>query len=197
MGCGGTSSSCGRVRIWKLASKRARLWRSRHGAPSARSASTRTHPSCGRDLVPPRARVFHETSDAFFARQTREEALGKHRVDFAFIDGMHWFESALRDFIFTSKLGRAFRDGVVALHDCLPIFPLTASRERRTKFWVGDVWKIVGILREYRPELRVKIVATAPSGAVHRAWPRSRFARALSERLAGNHRALCATCRTP
>jgi hypothetical protein len=29
---------------------------------------------------------------------------------------------------------------------------------------VGDVWKVVCILRERRPELRVKIVATAPSG---------------------------------
>ena len=28
----------------------------------------------------------------------------------------------------------------------------------------GDVWKVVSILREYRPDLRIKIVATAPSG---------------------------------
>ena len=114
------------------------------------------------DLLPACARVFHETSDAFFARQTRAQALGAHHVDLAFIDGMHWFEYALRDFIHVEAWSQP--NGVVVLHDCLPLFPLTASRERRTKFWVGDVWKVVSILREYRPELRLKIVATAPSG---------------------------------
>jgi predicted O-methyltransferase YrrM len=115
-----------------------------------------------RDLVPACARVFHETSDAFFERTTREQALGESGVDFAFIDGMHWFEYALRDFIHVEAWSQ--HNGVIVLHDCLPIFPPTASRERRTKFWVGDVWKVVVILREYRPDLRVKIVATAPSG---------------------------------
>jgi len=115
-----------------------------------------------RELVPPNARVFHETSDDFFARQTRAQALGAHHVDLAFIDGMHWFEFALRDFINVEAWSTPA--SVAVLHDCLPLFPLTASRERRTKFWVGDVWKVVGILRRYRPELRVKIVATAPSG---------------------------------
>ena len=133
-----------------------------------------------RDLLPACARVFHETSDAFFERMTREQALGAHAVDLAFIDGMHWFEYALRDFIHVEAWSRP--STVVVLHDCLPIMPLTASRERRTKFWVGDVWKVISILREYRPELRVKIVATAPSGlcVVRGLDPTSR---ALAERL--------------
>ena len=114
------------------------------------------------ELVPKNARVFHETSDAFFARHTPEQLLGKDRLDFAFIDGMHWFEYALRDFINVEAWSHP--DATVVLHDCLPVFPLTASRERLTKFWVGDVWKVVCILRELRPELRVKIIATAPSG---------------------------------
>jgi hypothetical protein len=112
--------------------------------------------------VPQRARVFHETSDAFFARQSREQALGEHRLDLSFIDGMHWFEYALRDFMHVEAWSQP--DGVVVLHDCLPVLPLWATRQRRTRFWVGDVWKVVSILREHRPELRVKIVATAPSG---------------------------------
>jgi hypothetical protein len=117
-----------------------------------------------RELLPPRARVFHETSDQFFARQSREDALGEHRLDLAFIDGMHLFEYALRDFMNVEAWSNP--NGVVVLHDCLPISALSASRERRSNFWVGDVWKVVSILREYRPELRVKIVATAPSGLV-------------------------------
>lgn len=115
-----------------------------------------------RDLVPASARVFHETSDAFFARTTRAEIFGPHTVDLAFIDGMHWFEYALRDFINAEAWSQP--GGTIVLHDCLPLVPVTASRERRTKFWVGDVWKVVTILREFRPELRIKIVATAPSG---------------------------------
>lgn len=117
-----------------------------------------------RELVPPNARVFHETSDAFFERQSREEALGPHKLDLAFIDGMHLFEYALRDFMHVEAWSEP--NGVVVLHDCVPISALSASRERYTNFWVGDVWKVVSILREYRPELRVKIVATAPSGLV-------------------------------
>jgi len=117
-----------------------------------------------RELLPPRARVFHETSDAFFGRQSREDALGPHRLDLAFIDGMHLFEYALRDFMHVEAWSEP--NGVVVLHDCVPISALSASRERRTNFWVGDTWKVVSILREYRPELRVKIVATAPSGLV-------------------------------
>jgi hypothetical protein len=44
------------------------------------------------------------------------------------------------------------------------------------------VWKVVGILREYRPDLRMKIVATAPSGLciVRGLDPTSRV---LAERL--------------
>jgi tetratricopeptide (TPR) repeat protein len=114
------------------------------------------------DLVPACARVVHETSDTFFARQTRAQAFGAHRIDLAFIDGMHWFEYALRDFINVEAWSGP--DSSIVLHDCLPVFPLTASRERQTKFWVGDVWKVVSILREHRPELRIKIIATAPSG---------------------------------
>jgi predicted O-methyltransferase YrrM len=131
-------------------------------------------------LVPPNARVFHETSDAFFAKHAPGQLLGEARLDLAFIDGMHWFEYALRDFINVEAWSRP--DGTIVLHDCLPVFPLTASRERRTKFWVGDVWKVVSILRELRPELRVKLIATAPSGlcVVRGLDPKSRV---LSEAL--------------
>lgn len=115
-----------------------------------------------RELVPPNARVFHETSDSFFERTTREQVLGEQRVDLGFIDGMHLFEYALRDFIHVERWSHP--NGVIVLHDTLPLLPLTASRTRQSKFWVGDVWKVVSILREYRSELRLKIVATAPSG---------------------------------
>ena len=132
------------------------------------------------ELVPPCARVFHTTSDAFFREHTLASCFGGKPVDLAFIDGMHWFEYALRDFINVEAWSGP--ETVVVLHDCLPVFPLTASRERRTRFWVGDVWKVVSILRQYRPELRIKIIATAPSGlcVVRGLVPGSRV---LSERF--------------
>jgi hypothetical protein len=120
------------------------------------------------------------TSDDFFAEHTREEIFGEHRVDLALIDGMHLFEYALRDFIHVEAWCRP--NSVIVLHDCVPLAPATASRNRQTNLWVGDVWKVVSVLREYRPELSVKIVKTAPSGLciVRGLDPSSRV---LSERL--------------
>ena len=110
--------------------------------------------------LPPTTRLSVMTSDDFFARLPADPL--PQAPDFAFIDGMHWFEYALRDFINVEAW--CAPGSTIVLHDCVPLLPPTASRERRTKFWVGDVWKVVSILRERRPELRVKIIATAPSG---------------------------------
>jgi predicted O-methyltransferase YrrM len=115
-----------------------------------------------RDSLPACARVFSVPSDDFFAQHTREEIFGDQPIDLALIDGMHLFEYALRDFINVEAWSQPH--GVIVLHDCVPLFPLTASRRRQSNLWVGDVWKVVSILREYRPELSVKIVMTAPSG---------------------------------
>jgi len=40
----------------------------------------------------------------------------------------------------------------------------TAERERRTSFWSGDIWRLVLLLRKYRPDLGVKVIGTAPTG---------------------------------
>jgi hypothetical protein len=58
----------------------------------------------------------------------------------------------------------------------------TAGRERRTKFWSGDIWRLVLILRKYRPELSVKVIGTFPTGlgVVRGLDPASRV---LEERL--------------
>jgi hypothetical protein len=52
------------------------------------------------------------------------------------------------------------------LHDCLPVASVAARRERASTFWVGDVWKALDVLLAYRPELRIRVVPTAPSGLV-------------------------------
>jgi hypothetical protein len=116
------------------------------------------------ELLPANARVFHEESTTFFSTRTRESVFGDALVDLAFIDGMHLYEYALRDFAHVERWSAA--SSTIVLHDCVPLVPLAAERERRSKFWVGDLWKVLPVLAEYRPELRINLVPTAPSGLV-------------------------------
>ena len=48
--------------------------------------------------APANARVFQTTRDDFFAQQTRDGIFDGKAIDLAFVDGMHWFDFALRDF---------------------------------------------------------------------------------------------------
>ena len=129
-------------------------------------------------------RVFAETSDAFFAAHDLRAELGGLPVDLAFIDGMHQFEFALRDFYNLERY--CGRDSTILLDDCYPLDRETAERERRREFWSGDIWRLILLLKKYRPELAIHIVATPPCGlaVVRRLDPESRF---LSE----NHDRLC------
>jgi hypothetical protein len=104
-------------------------------------------------------RLFRMTSDAFFA-SPESEALAP--FDLAFIDGLHLFEQALRDFGHVERRSR--RSSVVLIHDCLPLDAATSSRRRRTGFWSGDVWKVIPSLRRWRPDLAVSVVPAFPTG---------------------------------
>jgi len=108
------------------------------------------------------ARVFETTSDAFFDEEDVRAIMGNREIDLAFIDGMHRFEFALRDFMNIERLSS--RDTVVLIHDCLPVDEVSARRERETKFWTGDVWKLIVCLKEWRPDLDVKVIDAPPSG---------------------------------
>jgi hypothetical protein len=110
----------------------------------------------------PGARVFALTSDAFFASHDLGQELGGNPVDLAFIDGLHLFEFALRDFINLEKYAR--RSSTVLVHDCYPIDATTASRERTTQTWSGDVWKLIVCLKKYRPDLEFATVDVPPTG---------------------------------
>ena len=83
-------------------------------------------------------------------------------IALAFIDGMHLFEYALRDFM---NIERHCTPGsTILLDDCLPADRRSAGRERTTDFWTGDVWRVVLALKKYRPDLRIHTVAAAPTG---------------------------------
>ena len=106
-------------------------------------------------------RLFALESDAFFAGEA-EAALAGEPIALAFVDGLHLFEQALRDFIHVER--HAAPETVVLFHDCLPLDRATASRTRATGFWTGDVWKIVPVLARHRPDLELFVIPTYPTG---------------------------------
>jgi hypothetical protein len=52
----------------------------------------------------------------------------------------------------------------VLVHDCNPIDELSAARERETRRWTGDIWKLIVCLKQWRPDLQVAVVDVPPSG---------------------------------
>lgn len=108
-----------------------------------------------------RTKVFACTSDEFFERFDMQEEL-KAPLDMCFLDGMHLFEFALRDFINMEALCN--KRALIAVHDCLPADAAMASRERITQKWCGDVFKLLLALKKYRPELEFLHLASDPSG---------------------------------
>ncbi|MDQ1010817.1 hypothetical protein QFZ82_005302 [Streptomyces sp. V4I23] len=128
--------------------------------------------------------LVRATSDDFFARKdplvhlrtgrnpfralARKDPMnvlgGEPRLELSFIDGMHLFEYALRDFMNVERHSRW--SSVIVLDDMLPRSVDEAARDRHTKFWAGDVYKVVQVLRKYRPDLVIVEVDTAPTGVV-------------------------------
>ncbi len=118
--------------------------------------------------------LFKMTSDDFFAYRDVPAEMGRAHFDVAFIDGLHHFDQALRDFINLERF--AGPNSVILIHDCLPIDPRVATRERSTAFWTGDVWKIIPCLRTVRPDLDIITLPLSPAGLalVRRMDPNSR-----------------------
>ncbi len=129
----------------------------------------------------PALHLFQLTSDEFFARHSISALLPPPGVlDVAFLDGLHHFEALLRDFANTER--HCGPDSVVLLHDCLPQRPICALRRggnaallaqdtRRAVpdgggGWTGDVWKLLPILRQHRPDLRLAVFDCPPSSLV-------------------------------
>ena len=112
--------------------------------------------------TPPGARVYATTSDEFFEKNDLAELFHGVPLDLAFIDGMHHFEFALRDFINIERASH--QDTSVLIHDCLPVSEVSASRERSEYPWSGDVWRLILALRRWRPDLSVFVVDWAPTG---------------------------------
>lgn len=89
---------------------------------------------------------------------------GGTSLDLAFIDGLHLFEYALRDFMNVERFSRWTT--AIVLDDMLPRDVDEAARDRHTKFWAGDVYKLIPVLAKYRPDLTVLPVDTEPTGVL-------------------------------
>lgn len=118
-------------------------------------------PDLPADLLLPRMHLHRIASDDFFFFFARS-ALSGRKVNLGFIDGMHRVEYALRDFMNLERHMAA--DGVIIIDDVLPNRTVQAERTRQSRVWCGDVWRMVPLLREMRPDLRLTLLDTSPSG---------------------------------
>jgi methyltransferase family protein len=106
--------------------------------------------------------IFTETSDESFAAGRFEKLVGGRPLSVGFIDGLHLFEQALKDF---SNLERCCGPrSVILFHDTVPLDEPTQMRTRETQFHTGDVWKTILCLKHYRPDLDIFTIATQPTG---------------------------------
>jgi hypothetical protein len=113
----------------------------------------------------PTLHLYQATSDDFFAADHLKTL--KAKPSFSFLDGMHLFEYLLRDFINAEAAGKP--TSVIALHDCCPFGHGMTTRDVDNMprgAWTGDVWKLIPILQEYRPDLTLQVLDCAPTGLV-------------------------------
>ncbi|OGU60051.1 MAG: hypothetical protein A2X64_07600 [Ignavibacteria bacterium GWF2_33_9] len=107
-------------------------------------------------------KMFHVKSDDFFENNNLYKELDNQKVDAALIDGMHLFEYVLRDFINTEK--NCHKNSVILLHDTIPIDKISSDRPVCNGPWTGDVYKIILILKKYRPDLKIHNISIPPIG---------------------------------
>jgi hypothetical protein len=117
---------------------------------------------------------FQMESDSFFRTTDANRYLGG-APDLVILDGMHVFEYLLRDFHNVEKI--CAKHTLIAIHDCLPLTRTMANRSEEItremskgsfyeNWWTGDVWKLVPIIKKYRPDLRIVAVNAPPTGLV-------------------------------
>lgn len=117
--------------------------------------------------------LFQMSSDEFFRDYDPRALFGHDVVDVTFLDGLHQFEFLLRDFINSERVSG--KDSLILLDDCLPVnvemterrhIPDLRKDRNLAGWWTGDVWKIIPILKKYRPDLVTIPFDTPPTGNI-------------------------------
>ena len=110
--------------------------------------------------------LHRRTSDEYFSGLGTDGVtpFGELPIDLAYIDGMHHFEYALRDFIAIERYSAP--SSVIAFDDVLPRNAEEAARDREDWPWTGDVFRIQYALAAHRPDLRLICVDTEPTGTL-------------------------------
>ena len=116
---------------------------------------------------------FQRTSDEFF-RDFDPVALLGGPLDLAFLDGLHAYETLLRDFRNTERFCRP--GSVILMHDCMPADAHVARRRQQDwryrdqapnpDHWAGDVWKTAYVLLGSRPDLKIVALDAEPTGLI-------------------------------
>lgn len=131
--------------------------------------------------------MFQETSDSFF--ENRLPKLLGLKCQLAFIDGMHLFEYALKDFINLAKISS--EKALFLFHDSIPWTFNMARRSNesfgRNEAWTGDIWKLVHILIDVGMKDNVSLLSSAPSGLLAVLNPKKE----IIEKLEKNYDKIC------
>lgn len=89
------------------------------------------------------------TSDQYFEDHNR-------KFDLIFIDGLHTYAQAEHDL--SNAVDRLPRDGVIVMHDCLPVSWIEQAVPRLQNLWTGDVWK-AAFEAKARADLDLRVVS--------------------------------------
>jgi len=117
-------------------------------------------PQLQENLIKKNAQIFTMTSDEYFTKGHQHKL--SQKPDLVFIDGMHLFEYALRDFMQIERLAKP--NTLLVIDDIFPSHPAQADRIRSTRVWTGDIWKLHRLLLEIRQDLFILALDTSPSG---------------------------------
>jgi hypothetical protein len=92
--------------------------------------------------------TVRDTSDNFFKKNNT-------KFDVIFIDGLHEYDQVKKDI--NNSLLFLNDNGVIFLHDCMPMRFIFQAVPRATSLWNGDVWKNI-VESRTKPEIDTYVI---------------------------------------